>query len=266
MRWPLKPSPSGEARRMTRRPVYSELAKHYDALFGGVDSVCLDFVQARVPPPATFLDAGCGTGLYAAAFASRGYKVIAADRETDLMSARSASSVTVEFVLADLRRLPFLECFDVILARGVLNDFVERDSLTEALKSLAGALVCDGRLIADVREREAHQRRIARQPVVERKAGGITFRASRSMDKNHTLISREQFVRDGMLSQPFEFKMRTFAEKEVWDLWRAAGFEALTVEHSYGPGSRLTDRLIVVARRIEACSGRSRPATSRRTS
>jgi SAM-dependent methyltransferase len=235
---------------MTSRPLYTEFASHYDALFGGVDSACLDFVQATLPPPARLLDAGCGTAQYAVALASRGYNCVAADREPGLIRARSASSGTVDFVMADLSRLPFLACFDVILARGVLNDLVEVDALADALKSLAAALTYDGRLIADVRERDAHHRRVAKQPVVQRRAGGITFRAWRTMDDDHTLASREQLFRKGRWSQPFEFKMRTFTEEEVRDLWREAGLEVLTIEQSYGPGSRLADRLVVVATRM----------------
>ena len=233
---------------MTRRPLYAEFAAHYDALFGEADAACLDFVQSTVPPPAALLDAGCGTGQYAAAFAKRGYNVVAADREPDLMRARSASSGAVDFVLADIRWLPFLACFDVILARGVLNDLVEPGDLAEALKSLAAALRDDGRFIADVREGEAHRIRVAKQPAIERVAGRITFRVSRRMDEKNIITSWEQFARDGSWSEPYEFRMRTFGEADVRSLWREAGLEVVSLRPSYGPGSRLTDRLVVVAR------------------
>jgi SAM-dependent methyltransferase len=239
------------AGKMTGRPLYSEFAEHYDALFGGVDSACLDFVQARVPPPAILLDAGCGTGQYAAAFASRGYNVAAVDREPDLIKARPAHSVGVGFIVADLQWLPFLTRFQAILARGVLNDLVEADTLAGVLRSLAASLTDDGCLIADVRERDVQHRRVAEQPVVERKAGRVTFRAQRNMGKDHTVASREKFAVNGKWSRPFEFKMRIFTEEEVRDLWREAGLEVLTVERSYGGGSRLAGRLIVVAGRMK---------------
>jgi hypothetical protein len=132
----------------------------------------------------------------------------------------------------------------------VLNDLVRPPDLAEALKSLGAGLGRDGRFIADVREREGHRRRIAEQPVVERKANRIAFRAWRTMDENRTIISREQFAeKDGGWSRPFEFRMRTFTKGEVRSLWRQGGLEVVSIGGSYGPGSRLTDRLVVVARR-----------------
>lgn len=235
---------------MASRPVYSGFARHYEALFGGLDTTCLDFVEGTVRPPATLLDAGCGTGEYAAALTGRGYRVVAIDRERELMQAGKVSSTAVSVVQGDLRRLPFVACFDLILARGVLNDLVQPGELADALKSVAAALGRDGRFIADVREREAHRRRIAEQPVVKRMANGIAFRAWRTIDESNTIISREEFAReDGLWSQPFEFRMRTFTEEEVRSLWREAGLEVVCIQEWYGPGSRLTDRLVVVARR-----------------
>ena len=72
---------------VTRRPLYSDFARCYDLLFGAADEACLDFVQQVVPPPAALLDAGCGTGPYAEALAARGYRVVAVDREGELLRA-----------------------------------------------------------------------------------------------------------------------------------------------------------------------------------
>jgi SAM-dependent methyltransferase len=234
---------------VTRRPVYSEFAPHYDHLFGGIDEACLDFVQGLAPPPSALLDVGCGTGQYARAMAAGGYQVVAVDRERDLLMAAAVSPAPIHLVLGDLRRLPFAACFDIVLARGVLNDFVQDNDLLGALEALAQVLKSNGYFLADIRERESHRRRIARQPVVERAVGAITFRASRCMEDGHIIVSHEQFSHGGTWSPPFEFRMRTFTDEEVRSLWREAGLEVVSIEGSYGPGSRLTDRLVVVARR-----------------
>ncbi len=207
-----------------------------------------------MPPPATLLDAGCGTGQYATMLQARGYRVVGADSGRCLLRAYSGAPAAA-FVLADLPRLPFGAWFDVVLARGVLNDLLDPADLADALRSVASVLATKGRFIADVREREAHRSRVARQPVVERRSGAVTFRASRSMDERGIITSLEQFAREGVGLEPYEFRMRTFKEREVRSLWQEAGLEVLSVGRSYGPTSRLADRLVVVA-------GRARTGTT----
>jgi SAM-dependent methyltransferase len=239
------------------RPAYSEYAAHYEALFGQPDVACVALVEASLAAPALLLDAGCGTGAYASILASRGYRVAAADRALQMLRAGRSGAGAVDFVLADLRRLPFKTCFDVVLARGVLNDFVEERGLREALRSMAAALRDGGMFIADVRERAAHRLRISRQPVVERSSADLVFRASRRMDDKGMVISVEQFALHGVWSKPFKFTMRTFTEEEIRDAWPEAGLDVLEVKPSYGPGSRLSDRLVIVAQRRPAALGSS---------
>jgi len=232
-----------------RRPLYSEFAQYYEVLFGEPDIASVDFVELAAPPPATLLDAGCGPGQYAAILAARGYTVVACDREVHLLRAAQRRGAAASLVLADLRRLPFTARFDVVLARGVLNDLAEPEDLREALQSVADSLRGEGVFIADVREREPHRLRIAAQPTVERSFGGIVFRAVRSIDENGVITSAEQFRRGEVWSEPFVFRMRTFDERSVRSLWRQAGQQVSTIQRSYGPTSTLTDRLVVIARR-----------------
>ena len=233
------------------RPLYSEFAQYYEVLFGEPDMACVDFVELAAPPPATLLDAGCGPGQYAAILAQRGYAVVACDREVHLLRAAGRRGAAASFVLADLRRLPFTARFDVVLARGVLNDLVEPEDLRETLGSVAASLRGEGVFIADVREREPHRLRIAAQPAVERSFGGIVFRALRSIDDDGVITSMERFKRAEVWSEPFIFRMRTFDEQSVQSRWRQAGLQVLTTQRSYGSTSALTDRLVVVAKRTE---------------
>ncbi len=238
------PSPTGSP---CSRPAYSRFAPYYDSLFGGPDLACVEFVQALIPGPATLLDAGCGSGRYASVFAERGYTVVACDRLPDMLRLALCRQASINFVLADLRRLPFRAYFDIVLARGVLNDLIEDDHLAEALRSVAAVLNEGGVFIADVRDRQAHQSRIARAPVIERGSGGMMFRASRKIAENGTMTSVEQFAVRGVWTEPFTFKMRTFTRDELGELWGTAGLAVLGIEGSYGPSSNLSDRLVLVA-------------------
>jgi SAM-dependent methyltransferase len=234
-----------------RRPLYAAFGQRYQALFGGaVDQACLTFVQSIAPPPALLLDAGCGPGRYALAFAARGYNVLGIDREAALLQSRPESRAAA-FVLGDLRALPLRKRFQIVLARGVLHDLVDETDLTGALTSIAGVLTIGGRFVADVREREAHRERIRREPVVERSAGGVTFRSERRMDRVGVILSRERFGENGAWSEPYEFTMRTFREEDVRGLWPKAGLDVLSIGPSYGPGSTLSDRLVVVAEAMQ---------------
>ncbi len=231
------------------RPAYAEYAAHYEALFGQPDMACVRLVERALAPPALLLDAGCGTGAYASILALRGYRVVGVDRALPMIRAGRSARAAVDFVRADLGRLPFKTCFDIALARGVLNDFLEERDLGEALGSIAAALREGGVFIADVRERKAHRLGISRQPVVERGSAGIVFKASRRMDDKGMVISVEQFALDGAWSAPFKFTMRTFTEEEIRDAWLGAGLDVLEIKPSYGPESPLADRLVIVARR-----------------
>ena len=131
------------------RPLYSEFARLYESFFGEPDMSCVRFVEGAVPAPARLLDAGCGTGQYAAMFAARGYNVVAFDRSAQMLRVGQCSRPDIAFVLADLRLLPFEGRFDVVLARGVLNDLVKEDHLMAALRAVAVALDEGGKFIAD---------------------------------------------------------------------------------------------------------------------
>ena len=168
------------------------------------------------------------------------------------MGACVTPSSRVSFILADIRHLPLAGPVDVILARGVLNDLVALGDLARALRCMASALSDSGRFIADVRERQAHVERVAQHWVVELTAGGVTFRARRRMEEGGVIVSLEQFARDGKWSEPFEFRMRTFTEGEVRSLWPDSGLEVVSIQPSYGAGSRLTHRLVVVAGKAHA--------------
>ena len=103
-------------------------------------------------PGARVLDAGCGTGQYAIAFAERGYRVTAVDLAPEMIErARKraeAHGVEVEWRVGDIGRLSDpLAVYDAIHARGVLHLVPD---VPGTLREFRRVLVPGGRLFASV--------------------------------------------------------------------------------------------------------------------
>ena len=99
------------------------------------------------------LDVGCGTGRHAIELASRGYSVRGVDlSEPMLEKAREKageSGVNVDFKVADARKLPFENQFDLVImiCEGAFP-LMETDEMNfQILQSAAEALKKDGKLI-----------------------------------------------------------------------------------------------------------------------
>src|SRR5262245_57410168 len=97
------------------RPFYGEYAWAFDLLIDrpvGTDCAAIAawLCERGVFPGATILDAGCGTGRYAAELARRGYTVDGVDRSSELIETARQSvrgrDNSVSFRVGDLLALP----------------------------------------------------------------------------------------------------------------------------------------------------------------
>jgi hypothetical protein len=112
------------------RPFYGEFAWAYDYLIERpVADECAAMTTALarrgIVPPASLLDAGCGTGRYAVELARRGFAVTGIDRSPALLAEARRRPVEtaarVRFESGDLLELPAGTDLDAIVCRGVLN-------------------------------------------------------------------------------------------------------------------------------------------------
>jgi 2-polyprenyl-3-methyl-5-hydroxy-6-metoxy-1,4-benzoquinol methylase len=111
------------------RPFYGEYAWAFDLLIDRpVVKECATIaswlVERRIDPGATLLDAGCGTGRYAAELARRGYTVEGVDRSAELIETARQSvrgrGESVSFRVGDLRALPAAQ-YDGILCAAAFS-------------------------------------------------------------------------------------------------------------------------------------------------
>lgn len=88
-------------------PLYNRLAADYEAHFSvphrrAYDDLAWDFTRALLPPaPATVIDAGCGTGRWAARLVSLGYTVIGIEQAPAMASAARANVPGAAFQLVE---------------------------------------------------------------------------------------------------------------------------------------------------------------------
>lgn len=244
--------PSAEVSRS--RPFYSQYADAYDLLVAEPVELWVDAVAARVASPPSqveLLDAGCGTGRHAAAFAARGYSVTLADASQDLLTVARRRCPTNPTRLVDLCTMTAPPSYDVITCRGVLNDLVADTEREAALRAMAQALRPGGLLFCDVREAAASAARADGSLVTKRVAvreGELTF-TSTSRWSDGLLLVREEHVlaSDGRPQRSeYQFTMRPWTTEEIADRFTRAGLSHVTSEH--GVGRRSSDRLFVSAK------------------
>ncbi len=115
----------------------------------------VDFLEKEINyhKNCSILDVGCGTGRHAIELASRGYSVTGIDlSESMLKKAREKavdSGVNVDFKVADARKLPFENQFDLVImiCEGAFPLMENDDMNFQILQSTAKTLKKEGKLI-----------------------------------------------------------------------------------------------------------------------
>jgi SAM-dependent methyltransferase len=254
----------------SKRPFYAEYAWAFDLLIDRpVRDECVAiaaWLTARgVLPGAHLLDAGCGTGRYAAELARLGYVVQGIDLSAELIDVArgsiDAARTTVSFAVGDIKSLPAGR-YDAILCRGVLNDFVDDEGRGAVLAAFARALRPSGTLILDVREWEASAARKAREPVfkksVDTDRGKLTFTSVTELDRENRrlmLSERHTLLDDGQeRSSDYRFVMRCWTRGELDSALTQSGFGDVAYFGAYDPTvpAGATDRLVAVSQRSTA--------------
>lgn len=267
--------------KRARRPFYVEYAWAFDLLIDRpVHKECAVIaswlVERGVVPGATLLDAGCGSGRYAAELARRGYIVHGVDLSPELVAVatqRIGERGILSFAVGDILTLPTAR-YDAILCRGVLNDLLDDDEREGAFAGFARALRPAGVLILDVREWETSAERKSREPVfsktVSTDRGALTFTSVTEVDTENRrlLLSERHTLRNDAREQicDYQFVMRCWTVDELETVLRGNGFGSVRYFGAYDALVELgcTDRVVAVAQRTPQAFVRRAPSPDAR--
>ncbi len=137
-------------------PAKTSFAYVYDALYDDPAflQAQLDFltgVFGAPPGRGALLDVGCGTGTHVAGLRALGYPVVGTDSDANMLRAARTKLGGGALVRADLRRLPFTQCFaGALCLESPLAYLMQDEDLESGLGSIRGALAPGARLVIDV--------------------------------------------------------------------------------------------------------------------
>jgi len=138
--------------RIARETVGSDYAARYAERFralaarGDVHGEAT-FVTTLVDPPASVLDAGCGTGRVAIRLAELGYDVVGADVDASMLAMARHEAPELPWHEADLSTFDLSRAFDVVLVAGNTIPLLEPGTLPATAARLAAHLDDDGLLV-----------------------------------------------------------------------------------------------------------------------
>ncbi len=105
------------------------------------------FVTGLVDPPASVLDAGCGTGRIAVHLAELGYDVAGVDVDETMLAVARRDAPGLDWHQADLSTFDLGRTFDLVLLAGNTIPLLEPGTLPAAADRLVAHLAAGGRLV-----------------------------------------------------------------------------------------------------------------------
>lgn len=157
-------------------PVYDDFTAHhdYELWLGNL----LPKVEAHGLRKGRLLDVACGTGKSFIPMLERGWEVTACDISPRMVEiARAKVGDRAELAVADMRELPKLGEFDLVMCPGdAINYLLDTEELESALRGMAANLKPDGLLFFDVDTITAHRTFFAEETVVEKEGMRLIWR------------------------------------------------------------------------------------------
>jgi SAM-dependent methyltransferase len=199
-------------------------------------------------PGRRVLDLGSGPGYHLAELRRAGLDAFGLDRSRDLARCAPDRGACVR---GDLRRLPFAQAFDAVLAfYTVLGYFDDEEENRTAFREIGRVLRPGGRVLVDHLNADLVRRTLV--PASERIVGNRTVRETRWIEEDPPrVMKRVEAAVAGRETEVYTESVRLYGPEELAEALRAGGVEAQAVYGDFdgGPHGPATPRTILTGRK-----------------
>ena len=187
-------------------------------------------------PLADGLDIGCGGGWFTRAFSRKGYRMTGVDVSVPMLDYAQAQSVKegvrAEYLLGDITKLKTLKKYDFATAINDCINYVPKDRLGLAFKSVRGTLKKGGIFLFDISSEKKFREKIANTVSVDDR-DDVTYVCFNKQETDGATMDVSLFVRrpDGLYERKDEtHRQYAYTEAEIRRALEENGFTLLKVE------------------------------------
>lgn len=220
--------------------------------------------------PDKILDLACGYGRHAIELAGRGYNITGFDLSKHFLRVAKREAkrrgIRISFIQGDMRKLPFINKFNVIINMFTSFGYFEKDKDNEiVLQKIARALKPKGRLLIDLNNTTSRLLGMMQRGKINKKTGLLTSKDKYKLSNGLSIVTNGEFNFETMhwsLSwtwrekgriRSYKFSVRMFHLPELRHLFEENG---LRIEKIWGdfdgsPFRFNSRRLIVLAKNIK---------------
>jgi SAM-dependent methyltransferase len=206
-------------------------------------------------PGARLLDVPCGNGRHSLELASRGYRTTGVDIAEEFVheaQSRALSGLQAEFLLGDMRHLPWQSEFDGAFCFGNSFGYTEHTGTVDFVSALSRTLKRGSRFVLETGlAAESILPRLQERGWVQ--IDNILFLSARRYEAAESrLYIQYTFVRDGK-QETREASQQVYTVAEIRRLLEQAGLRTLALYSSLDqqPYQLGSPRLILVAKKME---------------
>ncbi len=243
---------------MERKAAYANLAKWFEYLNDDCDyenwSQYL-INKLRAFPLSVGLDVGCGGGWFTRAFQKQGYQMTGLDISPEMLDYAQETAfkngVRSEYLLGDITSFRTPKKYDFVTAINDCVNYIPKDKLVKAFKSVKAALKKGGVFLFDISTERKIRLKIA-DTVCADDRDDVTYISFNKPEIDGVTMDVTLFVKraDGAFERKDEqHRQYIYTEEEITAALQESGFTLLAVEGHLGAEKSTADRWTFLAQR-----------------